>query len=166
MESRFGGESRSVPCYSYSSESRGASESRDDAYYWGESSESRYGGESRNIPACYNYTPAESRVSSESRCMESRVTSSRKATTMLSSSEIQSSLETIDALIEKLDVPIEANTTRLKRVATERGRKIAELRKLRDEIVAKGKEDEAIKQIEEGNEELDQAIRSLRNKLK
>lgn len=150
MESRFSGESR---CTSFGGN-----------IFSGYSSESR-SSESRSIPVFVS-SSSESRDASESRCMISRVTSSRKSSTTLSKKEIENSLESIDELIDKLDVTITSSSARVKKVASVRSKKIAELRELREELLTRAQEDKEIEKIEAGNEELDSLIKSLRNKLR
>lgn len=131
--------------------------------------ESRYDGESRSnsyFGGYYNSYSSESRNDGESRNELSYVKSTKKSSVSLSASEVKSSLESIDALIEKLDIPIQSSSTRVKKVATERDKKIAELRKLREDLLQRAQEDEEIKVIESANDELDTLIKSLKNKLR
>lgn len=186
MESRCDGESRGF--YYGSSESRGGyGESR---YYGFESaSESRIVSESREIPklCCSSesrdsgesrkvYVPAyppyggiyetgESRVDGESREETIKVVGATKAKRNLKKTDVYQSLESIDELLERLDVPLEFKTDRMSSVVNARTRKIQELRELRSRIEAIEQEDKVISKLEEENSELDKAINALKKRL-
>lgn len=157
MESRSYGESVG---YSYSCYGGG----------WG--GESHDEGESREeyIPAYppYGgvYSSGESRSASESRSEPVKVINATQSKIDISSSSLYQSLESIDSLLERLDVPIAEKSPKMKKAISARMKKVAELRQLKEKLLAEIHVDEEISEIEQGNDEIDSLIKSLRNKMK
>ena len=158
------------------SESR-SSESRS-GYSSSYSSESRNSGESR-----WSYTPSysyESRDSNESRTSFAQSYSSKKSNNNVNKSsektvidiknkEQYNVLEEIDELIEKYnsdDINEKAQNEKINNLRSDRRHKLEELKALRASLEKSLKDEAVIEKLQEENEALDKAIKSITRKLK
>lgn len=75
-------------------------------------------------------------------------------------------LDDVDRLIERLSSrTYNAESSALETVMSERKKKIAELRSLKEQVERKKEEDRIIQELRNENLELDKAIKDLRRKL-
>ncbi|MBQ7240652.1 MAG: hypothetical protein IJS56_04340 [Bacilli bacterium] len=158
------------------SESR-SSESRS-GYSSSYSSESRSSGESR-----WGYTPSysyESRNSNESRMSFAQSYSSKKSNNNVNKSsektvidiknkEQYNVLEEIDELIEKYnndDLKEKSQNEKINSLRSDRRHKLEELKALRNSLEKALKDEAVIEKLQEENDALDEAIKSITRKMK
>ncbi len=158
---------------SRSSESRGYGYSSYGSYGESRSSESR-SSESRVSYPSYGGVSSESRVSSESHeylgSAESRVSGESRQVQVTGGGRPQyNCLEDIDRLIEELEAKEPNNVAgfeRLQKAWDKRSKKLAELKKLRDEARRVIEEEKSVQRVEQDSEQLDGAIDGIKRLIK
>lgn len=170
-------ESRTSYSSSYSSESRSYGESRS-SYTPSYSSESRSYGESRN-----SYTPSYSNKSrnnnergtsfaqsySDKKSNNNVIKSDEKTVIDSSNNTQYNVLEEIDELIEKYnsdDINEQTQNEKINNLRSDRRRKLEELKALRASLEKALKDEAVIEKLQEENDALDKAIKSIYRKLK